>query len=98
MPVLVIADEQSDHMANGLTCAELGVGAVLPVDGSTADAVARAAQTLLSARLPDGATGRVRRDIAELPGLDVAVGAIARVASGARAPNGFQGNAGRNVH
>lgn len=80
VPVLVIADEQSDHMANGRRCVELGVGAVLAVDGLTADAIERAAGALLTDPATHEATRGLHRAIADLPGMDVAVDAIARIA------------------
>lgn len=98
VPVLVIADEQSDHMANGRRCAELGVGAVLDVDELTVDAVALAAEALLADPVHGDAIRRVSGAIANLPGLDTAVGTIAKVAAGAGARSSFEAWAGRNVH
>jgi len=82
VPVLVIADEQSDHEPNGRRCVELGVGAVLPVHGLTADAVAEAARALISDPTRAESSRGVRDALADLPGLDAAVGAIAEVAAG----------------
>jgi hypothetical protein len=83
VPVLVIADEQSDHLANGHRCAELGVGAVLPAARITPDLVATAARTLLHRRVAE-ASRRVQAAIANLPPVAAAARAIAEVAGRAR--------------
>lgn len=82
VPVLVLADEQSDHRLNGRRCAELGVGAMLEAHDLTPRDLAAAATDLLADPSYRRAATRMAAGIATLAPLDQAVVALESLVSG----------------
>lgn len=84
VPVLVLANEQSDHRLNGNRCTDLGVGAVLEAHDLQPGDLAAAAGKLIGEPAYRQAAARMAARIAALAPLDEAVAALDAMVSGHR--------------
>lgn len=78
---MVILPIAADQHVNAHSCANLGVGRVVGPDERTPPAIRAAVREVLATRTYRASAGRVRDDIAALPGVDDAVELLEQLAA-----------------